>query len=94
MTGEGRTLEAIKRMVPAHVHELGQIGWNAKTEDLPNGVRLTVTSSDPKQSVKLKALGFMGVMVQRWPSPAASSADGEGRAGHALIKTREVGPEK
>lgn len=64
VTGEGRTLEAIKRMVPAHVHELGQIGWNAKTEDLPNGVRLTVTSSDPKQSVKLKALGFMGVMVQ------------------------------
>jgi hypothetical protein len=64
VTGEGRTLEAIKRMVPAHVHELVQLGWNAKTEDLPNGVRLTVTSTDPKQVVKLKALGFMGIMVQ------------------------------
>ena len=64
VTGEGRTLEAIKRMVPAHVHALEQIGWSAKTEDLPNGVRLTVTSTDPKQVVKLKALGFMGIMVQ------------------------------
>ena len=38
VTGEGRTLEAIKRMVPAHVNELHEIGWNAKSEDLPNGV--------------------------------------------------------
>jgi len=64
VTGEGRTLEAIKRMVPAHVSELVNIGWNAKTEDLPNGVKLTVTSDDAKQVTKLKALGFMGIMVQ------------------------------
>ena len=64
VTGEGRTLDAIKRMVPAHTHELSQLGWNAKTEDLPNGVKLTVTSTDAKQVVKLKALGFMGTMVQ------------------------------
>lgn len=64
VTGEGRTLDAIKRMVPAHIHELSQLGWNAKTEDLPNGVKLTVTSTDAKQVVKLKALGFMGIMVQ------------------------------
>jgi hypothetical protein len=63
VTGEGRTLEAIKRMVPAHAHELGQIGWNAATEDLPNGVKLTVTTTDPKQVPKLKGLGFMGIMV-------------------------------
>src|SRR5689334_4592712 len=41
VTGEGRTLEAIKRMVPAHVGELVKLGWNAKTEDLPNGEKLT-----------------------------------------------------
>ena len=64
VTGEGRTLEAIKRMVPAHVGELVKIGWNARTEDLPNGVKLTVTTTDPKQVTKLKALGFMGIMVQ------------------------------
>ena len=64
VTGEGRTLDAIKRMVPAHVQELNRIGWNAKTEELPNGVKLTVTTTDAKQVTKLKALGFMGIMVQ------------------------------
>ena len=64
VTGQGRTLEAIKRMVPAHVSELVKIGWNAKTEELPNGVKLTVTTDDAKQAIKLKALGFMEIMVQ------------------------------
>ncbi len=64
VTGEGRTLQAIKRMVPAHVAELVKLGWNAKTEDLPNGGQLTVTTNDPKEAIKLKALGFMGIMVQ------------------------------
>ena len=64
VTGEGRTLDAIKRMVPAHVHELSEIGWSAKTEDLPNGVKLTVTASEAAPLTKLKALGFIGIMVQ------------------------------
>jgi hypothetical protein len=64
VTGEGRTLEAIKRMLPAHAHELGAIGWTAQTENLPNGVKIVVTSKDPKEVIKLKALGFMGIMVQ------------------------------
>ena len=64
VTGEGRTLDAIKRMVPAHSHELAALGWQARTDDLPNGVKLVVTTSDPHQVVKLNALGFMGIMVQ------------------------------
>jgi hypothetical protein len=63
VTGEGRTLEAIKRMIPAHASELDRLGWNARTEDLPNGVKLAVTSTDPKDAAKLNALGFMGIMV-------------------------------
>jgi hypothetical protein len=64
VTGEGRTLEAIKRMVPAHVSELREIGWTAKSDDLSNGVKLTVTASESQPLAKLKALGFMGIMVQ------------------------------
>jgi len=64
VTGEGRTLEAIKRMVPAHVNELREIGWNAKSEDIANGVKLTVIASEAQPLAKLKALGFMGIMVQ------------------------------
>ena len=61
---EGRTLDAIKRMVPAHVSELRDIGWNAKSDELPNGVKLTVMATDAQPLTKLKALGFMGIMVQ------------------------------
>ena len=64
VSGQGRTLDAIKRMVPAHVRQLANLGWNARTEDLPNGVTLIVSTNDPKQVTKLKALGFMGIMVQ------------------------------
>ena len=64
VTGEGRTLEAIKRMVPTHVNELREIGWNANSDELPNGVKLTVMASEAQPLTKLKALGFMGIMVQ------------------------------
>jgi hypothetical protein len=64
VTGEGRTLQAIKRMLPAHVHELNALGWNARAEPLPDGIKLVVTSKDPERAIKLRALGFMGIMVQ------------------------------
>ena len=64
VTGEGRTLGAIKRMVPAHTRELVALGWSANSQDLSNGVKLVVTASDPRQAARLKALGFMGIMVQ------------------------------
>jgi hypothetical protein len=64
VTGQGRTLEAIKRMVPAQAGELVNLGWNATTQELPNGVKLIVTTADAKQVPKLKALGFLGIMVQ------------------------------
>jgi len=64
VNGEGRTLDAIKRMVPAHARELAKTGWSATTEDLPNGIKFTVTSADPQQIIKIKGLGFMGIMVQ------------------------------
>ncbi len=64
ITGESRTREAIKRMVPSHAHELRAMGWNATTEELTDGVRLVVTGADSAQTTKLRALGFMGIMVQ------------------------------
>ena len=47
MTGDERTLDAIKRMVPAHTHAFSGIGWSARAEDLSNRVKLVVTSRDP-----------------------------------------------
>ncbi|MET0567683.1 MAG: hypothetical protein ABWZ74_01275 [Hyphomicrobiaceae bacterium] len=64
ITGEGRTRAAIKRMILAHAHELAALGWSAQTEERPDGVKLVVTSDDPRQAVKIKALGLTGIMVQ------------------------------
>jgi hypothetical protein len=64
VTGEGRTIAAIQRMVPAHAQELNRMnGWSAKTELLPDGVLLTVTASDPKEIQHIRGLGFIGLLV-------------------------------
>ena len=64
VTGQGRMRGSIQRMIPAHAKELVALGWAARTEVLTNGVKLTVTSNDPMTRIKLKALGFAGIMVQ------------------------------
>lgn len=64
ITGAGRTLAAIQHMVPAHAQMMnGQNGWTAKTEPLSNGVRLTVTSADPKEVAHIRGLGFIGILA-------------------------------
>ena len=64
VTGDGRTRDAIRRMVPAHARELSAHGWSATTAERPDGVTLTVAGSDKMPLVKLKALGFIGIMAQ------------------------------
>jgi len=65
VTGQGRTLLAIQRMVPAQAHEIdGANGWKATVEPHADGVVLTVTAADPKQAMKIRALGFIGIMAE------------------------------
>jgi predicted RNA binding protein YcfA (HicA-like mRNA interferase family) len=65
VTGDGRTREAIQRMVPAHAREIdGMNGWAAKADPLSGGVALTVTSADPKQTAKIRGLGFFGILTE------------------------------
>jgi hypothetical protein len=64
VTGNGPTLGAIQRMVPAHAQEInGRNGWSAKAAMAPNGVLLTVTSTDPKEVQHIRGLGFIGILV-------------------------------
>ncbi|MGE0465243.1 MAG: hypothetical protein AB7P44_02205 [Steroidobacteraceae bacterium] len=65
VTGTGRTLEAIRRMVPAHAREIDeQNSWSVTTEPVAEGIVLTATTADPMQVVKIRGLGFMGIMVR------------------------------
>jgi hypothetical protein len=64
ITGSGRTLLAIQRMIPAHAKTLnGLNGWTAKAATLPNGELLTVTATDPKQVQHIRGLGFIGLLA-------------------------------
>jgi hypothetical protein len=64
ITGTDRTQTAIQRLVPAQANQLNQLnGWQAVADRIPNGVRLTVTSSNPQQVERIQALGFIGLVV-------------------------------
>jgi hypothetical protein len=64
VTGTGRTLAAIQRMVPMHAREIdGLNGWSAKAQPVGDGALLTVTSNSAKEVQHIRGLGFIGIMV-------------------------------
>jgi hypothetical protein len=64
VSGSGRTLIAIQRMIPAWVQMAnGHNGWSAKATELPNGELLTVTATNPKEVEHIRGLGFIGLLA-------------------------------
>lgn len=64
VTGSGRTLLAIQRMLPAWAGTMnGYKGWATKVAALPDGMLLTVTSADPKEVPHIRGLGFIGLLA-------------------------------
>ena len=64
VTGTGRTVGVIKRMVPAHAGMLrhGRT-WKMTTALLEGGVVLTATSAERSEEEKLRGLGLFGFMA-------------------------------
>jgi hypothetical protein len=71
VTGSGRTLAAIQRMIPAYAQMAnGHDGWSAKASELPKGELLTVTATDPKEVQHIRGLGFIGLLASgSWHQP-------------------------
>lgn len=64
VTGSGRTLTAIQRMIPAWAETMnGYKGWSTRAAPLPNGEVLTVTATDAKEIQHIRGLGFIGMLV-------------------------------
>ena len=64
LTGNPRTLEALKRAIPEHAITFGQInGWDSKVEVEPTQVALFVTSTSAEEVLHIKGLGFTGLMT-------------------------------
>jgi hypothetical protein len=68
VTGTGRTVQAIRRMLTNHAAMLDQDPlYHAVATDIPNGVRLTVTSKDAKDTARvavIRGLGFAGLLAE------------------------------
>src|SRR5271169_5515206 len=64
VTGGGRTLVAIQRMIPAWVKMAkGVNGWSVEAVPLPDGELLTVRATSPKEIQHIRGLGFIGLLV-------------------------------
>lgn len=82
VTGAGRALDAIRRMVPSQARQMdGQRGWRCAAVTVPEGVRLTVTSTDTAQIAHIRGLGFIGFM-----------ASGDHHQRHHLMLARGLHP--
>jgi len=72
---------SIRAMVPAHAATMdGAEGWRMRAEEIPGGAALTVTGADP---VRIRALGFIGVMTAGMHHRAHHLALAIGRDPHA-----------
>ena len=64
VTGTGRTLVAIQRLLPEEaMHLNGMRGWRLAATRIRDGVILTVTTRDPKQVAMIRGLGFAGILA-------------------------------
>ena len=62
--GDARTLAAVGRMVPAHAAFMdGTRGWRFESGRSAEGVVLTVTGDDDADAVRIRALGYMGLLA-------------------------------
>ena len=91
VTGSGRTLAAIQRMVPAHAAEInGLNGWSAKTA--PLGQRRAAARSRPairRKSQHIRGLGFIGILVSGSHHQPHHLAMAKGELAHARRPTCE-----
>jgi hypothetical protein len=68
VTGTGRTVQAIRRMLTNHAAMLDMDSpYHAVAAEIPNGARLTVTAknaSDASQVAHIRGLGFAGILTE------------------------------
>lgn len=68
VTGTGRTLEAIRRVLASHAEMLEhEPDYRATAQETPNGMRFTVTArnaADPRIALRIQGLGFAGLLTE------------------------------
>lgn len=63
-TGEGRTLQALQRMIPMHSRMVqGHRGWRVETRPRPDGFEIDLTAESADEITRLRGLGFFGFLA-------------------------------
>jgi hypothetical protein len=67
VTGDGHVAESIRTMLRNHSTMVAMMGrYRTSVDDIPGGVRWTVTAADPKDArtvAKIRGLGFAGLLT-------------------------------
>jgi len=83
VTGSGRTVAALRRMLAEHARALSALpDYRASAEPITNGVRMVVRATGPNRervAVKIRGLGFAGLLTvgAHHPSHHLALARGE-----------------
>lgn len=65
-TGDADTIATLRRMVPAHAGQLARDDrWAVVVSETSDGIELSVTSEIPEVVVRIKGLGFFGLMASQ-----------------------------
>ncbi len=84
VTGEGRTLEAIQRMVPTHASQIAmELGMQVEAEATADGAWISVVTSDDNERAMYQAIGFLGLMTLGEHHEAHHQDMAGGSSGHA-----------
>ncbi len=64
VTGEGRTREALGRMIPMHTRMVqGHDGWRVESRPRPDGFEIDLTTEVAGDVARLRGLGFFGFLA-------------------------------
>lgn len=84
VTGQGRTLEAIQRMVPMHASQIaGELGIQAEAGTTAEGAWISVVTADDKERAMYQAIGFLGLMTLGEHHDAHHQSMAGGNSGHS-----------
>ena len=83
VTGSGRTIAAIQRMISMHAHATkGLNGWDVRVETRSDGVQLAVTTGNPAEVRRIQGLGLIGWLASGAHHQPHHMAMAKGEAGH------------
>ena len=83
LRGDGETLAAIQAQLPKIARSIGdRDGWQVDIDITPDGGVLSVTSGVPEEAIRIRALGFFGLLA----------TEGHRHANHVALAKGEAAP--